>query len=336
MDVLITGGAGYIGSHTVWQFHDEGIVPVVVDDMSTGFGWTLPENVPLYVGDIRDKALLMNIMSRHSIDTVIHFAGSIIISESIADPLKYYSNNTLASHTLMETCIAAGVRNFVFSSTAAVYGIPDVNPVPETASLQPFTPYGASKLMTERMLADAAQAYDLRYTALRYFNVSGADPKGRTGQSTAGATNLIKVACEAARGIRKSLTVFGTDYDTPDGTGVRDYIHVSDLASAHKLAVDRLRDGGSNLVMNCGYGRGFSVMEVIEAVKSISGMDFDVIYGERRKGDAADVISQNKLILEELDWTPKHDNLRSIVKDALRWERRLAERRSNERHVQSI
>ncbi|MTI42781.1 UDP-galactose 4-epimerase [Roseibium hamelinense] len=326
MQVLITGGAGYIGSHTVWTFQDAGETPVVLDNLTTGFDWSLPEDVPLYRGEVSDKDLVGQIIREHQIDAVIHFAGSIIVSESVANPLKYYRNNTVASQALLEACVENGVGRFVFSSTAAVYGIPDTNPVPEEAPLRPFTPYGTSKLMTERMLADTSAAHGLAYTALRYFNVSGADPKGRTGQSTLGATNLIKVACETAQGKRNAMTVFGTDYDTPDGSGVRDYIHVSDLAAAHKLALDRLRAGGESCILNCGYGRGFSVLEVVETVKQISNVDFPVEIGPRRQGDAAHVISDNSAILQTLAWKPQYADLGRIVSDALAWEQKLKHR----------
>ncbi|MEO9529336.1 UDP-glucose 4-epimerase GalE [Roseibium sp.] len=326
MTVLITGGAGYIGSHTVLAFLDAGETPVVVDDLSTGFDWLVPEGVPFYRCDIADKDAIETILRDHGIETVLHFAGSIILSESVENPLRYYRNNTVNSLGLLEAAVACGVKHFVFSSTAAVYGLPDSLPVAETAPLRPEAPYGSSKLMTEQMLLDAANAHDLKVTALRYFNVSGADPRGRSGQSTRNASNLIKVACEAATGKRTALTIHGQDYDTPDGTAIRDYIHVSDLASAHRLAVERLRGGGGNLIANCGYGRGFSVLEVVRSVKAASGSDFTVEMGTRRPGDCPEVIADNALARAELHWQPELDDLDRIVGDAFRWEQTLSRR----------
>lgn len=326
MTVLITGGAGYIGSHAVLAFLDAGETPVVVDNLSTGFDWLLPEGVPLYQQDIADREAMETVLRRHDIETILHFAGSIILPESIENPLKYYRNNTMNSLGLMEAAVACGVRHFVFSSTAAVYGLPDSVPVPESAPLRPQAPYGASKLMTEQMLMDVAKAHELTVTALRYFNVAGADPRGRSGQATREATNLIKVACEAATGKRPSLTVFGQDYKTPDGTAIRDYIHVTDLARAHRLAVERMRAGGGNLIANCGYGRGFSVLEVIRAVKVASGSDFTVEMGARRPGDCPEVVADSRLARAELNWQPELDDIDRIVADAYRWEETLAKR----------
>ncbi|ASP36543.1 UDP-glucose 4-epimerase GalE [Labrenzia sp. VG12] len=326
MTVLITGGAGYIGSHTVLSFLDAGETPVVIDNLSTGFDWLVPENVPFFQCDIADRAAVEDVLRTHSIETIIHFAGSIILPESIENPLKYYRNNTVNSLGLVEAAVACGIKHFVFSSTAAVYGQPDSVPVSETAPVHPEAPYGASKLMTERMLQDTSRAHDLTVTALRYFNVSGADPEGRAGQATRDATNLIKVACETALGKRPALTVFGQDYDTPDGTAIRDYIHVSDLAEAHRLAVDRMRKGGSNLVANCGYGRGYSVLDVVRAVKTVSGNDFTVEMGERRAGDCPEVVADNRLARSELNWTPRLDSIDRIVGDAYRWEQALGRR----------
>lgn len=326
MSVLVTGGAGYIGSHTVLNFLDAGETPIVVDNLSTGFDWLVPEGVPFYQLDIADKDAVTDIMLEHKVDTVIHFAGSIILPESIENPLKYYRNNTANSLGLMEAAVTANVKHFVFSSTAAVYGLPDSVPVAETAPLRPQAPYGTSKLMTEQMLLDVANAHDLTITALRYFNVAGADPRGRAGQATHNATNLIKVACEAATGKRSSMTVFGQDYDTPDGTAIRDYIHVSDLAMAHRLAVERMRHGGGNLIVNCGYGRGFSVLDVVRAVKKASGSDFAVELGERRPGDCPEVVAQSTLARTELDWKPELDTIDQIVGDAYRWEDSLTRR----------
>ncbi|WP_298815851.1 UDP-glucose 4-epimerase GalE [uncultured Roseibium sp.] len=326
MSVLVTGGAGYIGSHTVLNFLDAGEAPIVVDNLSTGFDWLVPEGIPFYKQDIADKDAVTAIMLEHKVDTIIHFAGSIILPESIENPLKYYRNNTANSLGLMEAAVAANVKHFVFSSTAAVYGLPDSVPVAETAPLRPEAPYGTSKLMTEQMLLDVANAHDLTITALRYFNVAGADPRGRAGQATHNATNLIKVACEAATGKRSSMTVFGQDYDTPDGTAIRDYIHVSDLAMAHRLAVERMRQGGSNLIVNCGYGRGFSVLDVVRAVKKASGTDFAVEMGERRPGDCPEVVAQSSLARAELGWRPELDTIDQIVGDAYRWEDSLTRR----------
>jgi len=324
--VLVTGGAGYIGSHMVWELLDHGEEVVVLDRLSTGFDWAVPEAAELVVGDIGDQALLEETIKRRNVDAVIHFAGSIIVPESVADPLGYYLNNTVKSRALIESAVRCGVKHFIFSSTAAVYGTPRKNPVTEDEPLLPESPYGTSKLMTEIMLRDTAAAHDFAYTALRYFNVSGADPKRRTGQSTKGATHLIKVACETATGKRASMEVFGTDYPTPDGTCVRDYIHVSDLVNAHFLALQRLRSGGGSLVANCGYGRGYSVLEVIDAVKQVSGKDFKVVESGRRPGDAVAIVASAERCFAELGWRPEHDDLREIVSDALRWEEILAKR----------
>jgi len=326
MAVLVTGGAGYIGSHMVWELLDHGEEVVVVDRLSTGFDWAVPDRAELVVGDIGDQALVEGVMKRRNVDAVIHFAGSIIVPESVADPLGYYLNNTVKSRALIESALRCGVKHFIFSSTAAVYGTPQKNPVTEDEPLQPESPYGTSKLMTEIMLRDTAAAHDFAYTALRYFNVSGADPKRRTGQSTKGATHLIKVACETATGKRPFMEVFGTDYPTPDGTCVRDYIHVSDLVNAHYLALQRLRSGGGSLIANCGYGRGYSVLEVIDAVKRVSGTDFKVVESGRRAGDAVAIVASAERCFSELGWKPVHDDLQEIVSDALRWEEILAKR----------
>ncbi|PLX39594.1 MAG: UDP-glucose 4-epimerase GalE [Hyphomicrobiales bacterium] len=326
MTVLVTGGAGYIGSHMVWTLVDAGESVVVLDDLSTGFKWAIAPEAELVVGDIADEALLDDLMTTRGIDAVVHFAGSIIVPESVTDPLKYYLNNTAKSRTLIEACVRNGVKNFIFSSTAAVYGEPGSDPVSEDARFAPLSPYGTSKMMTEMMLADVAAAHDFRYTALRYFNVAGADPQGRTGQSTANATHLIKVACEAALGKRPHMSVFGTDYETPDGTGVRDYIHVSDLVEAHRLALVRLRETEQSAVMNCGYGKGFSVLQVIGAVKRVSGIDFAVQMGPRRAGDSPQVVARADKIRDVLGWQPAHDDLEEIVLHALTWEKNLATR----------
>ncbi|WP_144223113.1 UDP-glucose 4-epimerase GalE [Mesorhizobium amorphae] len=329
MAVLVTGGAGYIGSHMVWELLDAGEEEVVVlDRLSTGFDWAVAPEATLVVGDVADKDLLARIIREHGIDSIIHFAGSIIVPESVADPLAYYENNTSKTRSLIEAAVRGGVQNFIFSSTAAVYGGSRLEPVTENAATMPESPYGLSKLMSEWMLRDAAAAYGLRYSALRYFNVAGADAKGRTGQASPRATHLIKVASEVVIGKRPSLEVFGNDYPTPDGTCLRDYVHVSDLVTAHRLALQRLRAGAGNLVANCGYGHGYSVLEVIEAVRRVSGKDFAVTMGARRPGDAASVIANADLARAELGWTPRRDDLELIVRDALAWERILATKNS--------
>ena len=326
MTVLVTGGCGYIGSHLVWALVDRGEKVVVLDDLSTGFDWAIPEAAELVRGDIADRTLLDTLLTRGDIDAIVHFAGSIIVPESVTDPLRYYFNNTVKSRELMAAAVRNGVKNFVFSSTAAVYGNPEIIPVPEDVPLLPVSPYGSSKLMTEIMLRDTAAAHDFRYAALRYFNVAGADPKGRTGQSTKGATHLIKVACEALLGRRPSIEVFGTDYATPDGTGVRDYIHVTDLAEAHVLALEYLRSQKTSLVANCGYGRGFSVLEVLKAVERVGGKPLPVTYGPRRAGDAEAIVARVDKIHAHLDWHPAHADLDTIVGHALAWEEVLMRR----------
>ncbi len=324
MAVLVTGGAGYIGSHMVWTLVDAGEDVVVLDNLSTGFQWAVSPEARLVVGDIADETLLDDLLGEGKIDAVVHFAGSVVVPESVSDPLKYYRNNTANSRVLIEACVRNGIGNFIFSSTAAVYGEPGEEPVGEEMPFAPLSPYGTSKMMTEMMLADVAAAHDFAYTALRYFNVAGADPKGRTGQSTKNATHLIKVACEAALGKRPSMSVFGSDYATPDGTGVRDYIHVSDLVEAHRLALARLRETGKSAVMNCGYGRGFSVLQVIDAVKRVSGVDFKVEMAPRRAGDSPLVVARADRIRETLGWQPAHADLEEIVSHALSWEKGLA------------
>lgn len=325
MAVLVTGGAGYIGSHMVWSLIDAGETVVVLDRLSTGFHWAVAPEAQFYKGDIADRALLRTIFSENSIDAIIHFAGSVVVPESVADPLSYYENNTLKSQALIAAAVDAGVRYFVFSSTAAVYGTQKSNdPVVETAALRPESPYGTSKLMTEIMLRDASRAYDFTYTALRYFNVAGADPRGRTGQSTVGATHLIKVATETALGKRDTIEIYGTDYPTHDGTCVRDFIHVSDLTEAHLMALKRMREGGGSIIANCGYGRGFSVLEVLNCVRRVSGRDINVRYSARREGDAVSIVSNPTVALTELGWVPKHDSLEFIVKTALSWEENLS------------
>lgn len=326
MTVLVTGGAGYIGSHMVWRLIDAGESVVVLDRLSTGFAWAVAPEAKLVVGDIGDEVLVEQLILDNDIDAVIHFAGSIVVPESVADPLGYYQNNTVKSRSLIATAIKCGIRHFIFSSTAAVYGDAGTEPVVESATTAPLSPYGRSKLMTEWMLDDAARAHDFRYVALRYFNVAGADPKGRTGQSTKGATHLIKVASETALGKRARIEILGTDYDTPDGTCVRDYIHVSDLANAHADALAYLRAGGTSLVANCGYGHGFSVREVIDSVRRVSGVDFEVVEGPRRAGDVPAVVADASVARAKLGWTPRYDDLDTCVSTALAWEAALSRR----------
>ena len=326
MSVLVTGGAGYIGSHMVLELLDAGEDVVVLDNLSTGYDWAVVKPANLVVGDIADEALVGALLREHHVDAVIHFAGSIIVPESVSDPLGYYHNNTVKSRALMAACVDAGVGRFIFSSTAAVYGIPENNPVFEDTLTEPISPYGASKLMTEWMLRDAAAAHDFRYAALRYFNVSGADPQGRAGQSTPQATHLIKVACETASGKRPHMQIFGRDYDTPDGTCIRDYIHVSDLAAAHARALDHLRSGGESLVLNCGYGHGASVLEVIDAVERVAGRSIDKRDAPRRAGDPPALVAGAQQIRDKLGWQPKHDDLNAIVRNALDWEHALGDR----------
>ncbi|MEZ5840432.1 MAG: UDP-glucose 4-epimerase GalE [Hyphomicrobiales bacterium] len=323
MSILVTGGAGYIGSHMVLELLDRGEDVVVLDNLSTGFRRAVPSSARLVVGDIGDEALVGRLIAEHRIEAIIHFAGSIVVPESIVDPLGYYLNNTVKSRSLIAAAVKGGVPHFIFSSTAAVYGMPKANPVTEDAPFDPISPYGTSKMMTEMMLRDTAAAHPISYAALRYFNVAGADPKGRSGQSTPRATHLIKVASQAALGQRSHLDVFGTDYPTPDGTCIRDYIHVTDLVGAHSLALDHLRRGGTSFVANCGYGRGYSVLEVIEAVKKASGVEFDVRLTDRRPGDPAALIAAAEKIRKLVGWAPKHADLDEIVSQALAWEQRI-------------
>jgi UDP-glucose 4-epimerase len=328
MAVLVTGGAGYIGSHMVWELLDHGEDVVVLDKLTTGFNWAVPREARLVIGDVADQDLVRSILRRHPIDAVIHFAGSVVVPDSIADPLAYYDNNTCKTRALIEAAVRGGVKSFIFSSTAAVYGMTGPEPVAETHPLAPETPYGASKLMSEWMLRDTARAHDFRYAALRYFNVAGSDPHGRTGQSTAGATHLVKVAVETALGKRPHIEVFGSDYATHDGTCIRDFIHVSDLVAAHRLALAHLRGGGGNLVANCGYGHGYSVLDLIEAVQVASGRNFEVRLSPRRAGDMPCVIADPALMKATLGWTPRHDDLDIIARTSLAWERNLATRNS--------
>ena len=326
--VLVTGGAGYIGSHAVLALRDAGWPVAVIDNLSTGFRFAVHEGVPLYEGDIADAALLARIFAEQGTRAVMHFAGSIIVPESVENPLKYYENNTVKSRALIAAAVAAGIPHFIFSSTAATYGAPEVSPVTEDSAKLPINPYGMSKLMTEIMLGDVAAAHSINFCALRYFNVAGADPQARSGQSTAGATHLIKVAVEAALGKRGHVSVFGNDYATPDGTGVRDYIHVSDLAAAHRLALEALMaDPARSLTMNCGYGRGFSVLEVLDAVDRVTNIQIERRMEARRAGDADQLISDNRRIKATLPWVPQYADLDVIVAHALAWERRLTELR---------
>ncbi len=323
MTVLVSGGAGYIGSHTVLELLDAGERVVVLDNLSTGFAEAIPAAAKLVVGDVGDQGLVEEVIKGHGVKAILHFAGSIVVPDSVRDPLGYYLNNTVKSRALLAAAVATSVPHFIFSSTAAVYGTPERSPVSEDDVLKPISPYGTSKLMTELMLADTAYAHPLRYTALRYFNVAGADPMGRAGQSTPEATHLIKVACQAALGRRSGLDVFGTDYDTPDGTCVRDYIHVTDLARAHLAALKRLRAGGTSRIYNCGYGRGASVRDVIATIKRVSGVDFRITESPRRAGDPAALVANVARIRAELDWRPTFNNLDLIVGQALAWERQL-------------
>ena len=321
MTILVTGGAGYIGSHMVHALLDTGESVVVLDNLSTGFRWAVPETVPFVVGDTGDQARVAAVVAEHRVDAIIHFAASIVVPESVADPLGYYRNNTVNSRALIETAVKSGVRHFIFSSTAAVYGNPLHIPIGEDDPAVPVSPYGSSKLMTEIMLRDAAVAHGLSYIILRYFNVAGADPRLRTGQSTKGATHLIKVAVETAIGLRPMMEVFGTDYETPDGTCIRDYIHVCDLVRAHADALGHLRSGRPSLTLNCGYGRGFSVLEVIDTVKRVAGIDFKVMTSGRRAGDPARIVADGNRIRSLLGFTPQFDDLATIVDHALKWER---------------
>ena len=323
--VLVTGGAGYIGSHAVLALKDAGYRPVVIDNLSTGFRFAVPGDVTLYEGDIADEALLAKIFASEGVAAIMHFAGSIVVPESVADPLKYYHNNTAKSRALIAAAVEARIGHFIFSSTAATYGMPDVSPVNEATAQRPINPYGWSKLMTEQMLADVAAAHPMNFGVLRYFNVAGADPAARTGQSTAGATHLIKVALEAALGQRDGVSVFGTDYPTPDGTGVRDYIHVSDLAAAHVLVLQALmQDPARSLTCNCGYGRGFSVLEVLDAVDEVAGVTLHRRMEPRRAGDPDSLISDPALLMASVPWRPQYADLGVIIAHALAWERKLA------------
>ena len=323
MSVLITGGAGYIGSHMAHTLAGAGESIAIIDNLSTGVEKNMPPGVPFIKGDIADQALVARIIKEHRIDSVIHFAGSVVVPESVEKPLDYYANNTSGARSLIESCVRHGVPNFIFSSTAATYGTPKVLPVSEDSPTVPDSPYGRSKLMTEWILQDTAAAHPIKFGILRYFNVAGADPKGRTGQSTPRATHLIKRACQAVTGQVPHLTIFGTDYDTPDGTGVRDYIHVSDLVDIHQCVLAYLRKGGDSLLINCGYGRGFSVREVAATVERVSGQKLKIELAPRRPGDMASVIANTAKLSRILNWKPRYADLETIVSTALAWERRI-------------
>ncbi len=324
LPVLVTGGAGYIGSHAVLALQDSGWPVAVIDNLSNGTRAVVPQDVPFYEGSIADRDLVKRIFAERQIGAIMHFAGSIVVPESVEKPLEYYQNNTIATHALLSAAVEHGVRHILFSSTAAVYGAPETIPIPEDEPKQPINPYGASKLMTERMLADSAAAYDMNYGALRYFNVSGADPDGRTGQIGKGSTHLIKIAVEAAVGKRDHIDVYGTDYPTPDGTCIRDYIHVSDLADAHVRALERLIERpDENLVMNCGYGQGLSVLEVLDALDRSLNQPLRREMKARRAGDPPTLVASNQRLVETLEWTPRFADIETIVKHALEWERKL-------------
>jgi UDP-glucose 4-epimerase len=327
MTILVTGGAGYIGSHMVHELVDAGESVVVLDNLSTGFRFLIPSAVPIVVGSTGDRDLVEELIDSYRVTAIVHFAASIVVPDSVRDPLAYYRNNTMNTCLLLQSAVACGVRHFIFSSTAAVYGNPEHVPVREDAPTDPISPYGSSKLMSEIMLHDAARAHDLRFVVLRYFNVAGADPLQRTGQSTAGATHLIKVACETALGRRDKLDIYGTDYPTPDGTCIRDYIHVSDLVRAHSAALAHLRRGGASTTFNCGYGHGASVLDVLAAVKRVSGRDFRVEITGRRPGDPVTLVADVSRIHATLDWRPQFDDLDTIVSHAYAWERHLMGRR---------
>src|ERR1700694_3085038 len=331
MTVLVTGGAGYIGSHMVQAVVEAGESAVVIDNLSTGFSAFVPEGVPLFIGDAGDENLVEGVITAHGVDSIIHFAGSVVVPDSMRDPLAYYLNNTMTTRSLLKAAIKCGVKRFIFSSTAAVYGNPDQVPVPESAPTRPLSPYGSSKLMSEIMLHDVATAHGMNYVVLRYFNVAGADPLARIGLATVGATHLLKIAVEAATGQRAKIDVFGNDYPTPDGSCIRAFIHVSDLAQAHRAALSYLRGGGASVTLNCGYGRGYSVLETIEAVRRVSMRNFAVQYAPRRSGDIMTMIADTDRIRTTLDWTPQYDNLETIAAHALAWEEKLFRERHGER-----
>src|SRR3954471_64241 len=336
MTVLVTGGAGYIGSHMVHALVEAGESVVVIDNLSTGFSTSLPEGVPLFIGDAADENLVEGVIAAHGVESIVHFAGSVVVPESMRDPLAYYRNNTMTTRNLLNAAVKCGVERFVFSSTAAVYGNPDRMPVSEDAPTRPLSPYGSSKLMTEIMLHDVAAAHGMTYVVLRYFNVAGADPHARIGLATVGATHLLKIAVEAATGQRAKIDVYGTDYPTPDGSCIRDFIHVSDLAQAHRAALSYLRGGGVSTTLNCGYGRGYSVLETIEAVRRISGRNFAIQYAPRRPGDIMTMVADTARMRATLDFTPQYEDLETIAAHALAWEEKLLQQRHGEmRHAAS-
>ena len=330
MTVLVTGGAGYIGSHMALALVEAGQDVVVIDNLSTGFSPFVPQGVPLFIGDAGDENLVEGVIAAHGVDAIMHFAGSVVVPESIRDPLGYYRNNTFTTRNLLNVAVRCNIRRFIFSSTAAVYGNPDQVPVAEDAPTRPMSPYGMSKLMSEVMLHDVATAHGLSYVVLRYFNVAGADPQARVGLATAGATHLLKIAVEVATGQRPSIEIYGTDYPTPDGTCIRDFIHVSDLVEAHRSALDYLVRGGTSATFNCGYGRGYSVREVIEAVRRVGGRPIAVQEGPRRPGDIMTMVADTSRIHRAVDWTPRFDDLDTIVAHALAWEEKLAHLRADE------
>lgn len=326
MAILVTGGAGYIGGHMVLELLDQGIQPVILDNLSTGFRWSVPAGVPLCIGDMGDVEFVTRVIDQYGIDAIIHFAAKIVVPESVADPLGYYLNNTVKTRALLAAAVSRKVKHFIFSSTAAVYGNPVSNPVFEDAVPAPMSPYGTSKLMTEYMLRDVAAAHPMTYGVLRYFNVAGADPKGRYGQSTPAATHLIKVAVQTALGQRQYMEIFGQDFPTKDGTGVRDYIHVSDLARAHSAALKHLQGGGESLTVNCGYGTGFSVNEVVDTVRRVTGVHIEARQAPRRAGDPASIVAGAERIRAELGWVPQLEDLGTIIEHAYKWEKMLIER----------
>lgn len=325
MTVLVTGGAGYIGSHMVWALLDQGEELVVVDRLSNGVRNSIPQDIPFYQVDIADKDAIAKIISDHNIDAIIHFAGSISVADSIENPLEYYRNNTMNSQNLIEVALDQGVEHMVFSSTAAVYGTPlKTDPVIEETPLHPQSPYGHSKMMTERILTDTSAANEsFNFAALRYFNVAGADPKGRTGQTTQGALSLIKVACETAAGKREHIQIYGTDYDTPDGTCIRDFIHVTDLVQAHISALYQLRHKSKSMIANCGYGKGFSVLDVLKTVSQVAGKELNIQTASRRPGDIVSITANNNRIKTLTDWHEQHDDLEQIIQSAYSWEQGL-------------
>ena len=334
MTVLVTGGAGYIGSHFVYALTEAGESVVVIDNLSTGFSNFVPGGVPLFVGDAGDESLVESIINDYRVESIVHFAGSVVVPDSMRDPLGYYRNNTMTTRSLLNAAVKSGVSRFIFSSTAAVYGNPEQVPVPETAPTRPLSPYGSSKLMTEIMLHDVAAAHGMSYAVLRYFNVAGADPLARIGLATLGATHLLKIAVEAATGQRAKIDVFGTDYPTPDGSCIRDFIHVSDLAQAHGAALSYLRDGGRSVTLNCGYGRGYSVLETIEAVRRVSGRNFAIHYAPRRPGDIMTMVADTARMRATLDFTPQYEDLETIAAHALAWEEKLLRQRQGDvRHA---